>query len=270
MDVGSWAEQERARADDRSYQSDAGKIEPLELPGPAADVWHAAFSPDNRWFILRHGGGRVRLYDLEDGARAADLLTSDSLIESFAFSPDSRSVAVSGAMPEVYVCTLEPPAVRHTLRVSGGDALAVKFSPDGNGRAAGAATGWSRRAAGRAAGERPRRRCRCVARLPTSAGADVFAADRHADRLRHGIDLPGVAVRRQSAARSRLVLGYATRSSTSRFPRPPLARHCLRRGCRGRWWATTAPSSWRRSPSPGMDPRSWGRMARIARTWRSA
>ena len=79
-----------------SRGNEAATLEPL-----SGQVWSVAWSPDGRW--LAAGSQNLRLWEWVEG-RAVLRHTSESLAVAFAFSPDSKRLAMSRAGGEVTVC----------------------------------------------------------------------------------------------------------------------------------------------------------------------
>jgi WD40 repeat protein len=120
---------------DLSVRRRADRREVFRLPGPGrevSDIIYPRFSADDRFFGVTYGfpdgGRRWALWELRDGHTARQVLAVDGAT-FFAFSPDSRRVAVS--LPDGWVRL-------HDL-AGGGErrlgpdlrALHMAFSPDG-------------------------------------------------------------------------------------------------------------------------------------------
>ncbi len=102
-------------------------------------VWHGdamvtalAFAPDGRRLAFSDGGGRVRVWDVEDGGEpAAPLADAPKDVWSVAWAGDGRRIAAAGLDKTVHIWDAETGDPLRTLRGHTAPVLAVAFSPDG-------------------------------------------------------------------------------------------------------------------------------------------
>ncbi len=92
------------------------------------------FSPDAKWLAI--SGYHETVLRSADGAQViARLVGLSERIQSVAFSPDGKSLAVAGGSPgrfgELQVWDLEPPALRLTISTGYDTIYGASWSPDG-------------------------------------------------------------------------------------------------------------------------------------------
>ena len=134
----------------RVWDWQAGKtvriIRGLVGPGSEGQIYAMALSPDGRW--LAAGGylgpfsgakarededtHKIRLYDFASGKLTALLKGHTSVVNSVAFSPDSKLLVSGGGLGglSAIIWDVEKHALRHHLQGHKGEIYSVGFTPD--------------------------------------------------------------------------------------------------------------------------------------------
>ena len=110
--------------------------------GDDGKIYAAALSPDNEWlavggFMATYTGsnaqevGAIRLYHFPTGRLAGLLKGHGSVVDSLAFSPDSRFLASGSSDKTVRVWEVSRKRAVHTLEEHKNDIYALAWFPDG-------------------------------------------------------------------------------------------------------------------------------------------
>jgi WD40 repeat protein len=123
--------------EDRTIRTFRGEVG----PGNEGKIYAMALSPDGRWFAA--GGwmhqqcpgrcGEVRLYDFAAGKLVALLKGHTDVVDSLAFSPNSKQLVAGGGFrdPTAIIWDVESRQLVHRLVGHTKEVYSVAFSPDG-------------------------------------------------------------------------------------------------------------------------------------------